>query len=112
MLAGGGVRCLASLLRTFPVTSRLSQRCLASVSAWDAVDSNDSNIWGGLTDEQQEFRLVAAEFAKKELLPFSAKWDSAKHFPVDVLRSAAQLGFGGICVGEDVGKYLIRQIGH
>ena len=58
----------------------------------------------GLTKDQQEFRLVAEDFARKELLPFAAQWDSTKHFPVDKLRAAAQLGFGGILVGEDVGE--------
>ena len=58
---------------------------------------------GGLTEEQQEFKQVAQDFARKELLPFSAKWDSTKHFPVDTLRAAAALGFGGLFVGEDVG---------
>ena len=43
------------------------------------------------------------DFARNELLPHAAEWDAAKHFPVDVLRHAAELGFGGIYVSEDVG---------
>lgn len=42
-------------------------------------------------------------FARDELLPHAADWDAAKHFPVDTLRRAAELGFAGIYVGEDVG---------
>eukprot|EP01125_Pyxidicula_operculata_P000546 TRINITY_DN10555_c0_g1_i1.p1 TRINITY_DN10555_c0_g1~~TRINITY_DN10555_c0_g1_i1.p1 ORF type:complete len:420 (-),score=83.82 TRINITY_DN10555_c0_g1_i1:26-1108(-) len=33
----------------------------------------------------------------------AAKWDQEEIFPVDVLREAASLGFGGIYVKEDVG---------
>lgn len=65
---------------------------------------------GGLTEEQEEFKQVANAFARKELLPYSAKWDSTKHFPVDTLRAAAQLGFGGIFVGEDVGRSWLYQL--
>ena len=58
----------------------------------------------GLTEDQVEFRAVAQDFARKELLPYAAEWDARKHFPVDKLRAAAQLGFGGILVGDDVGQ--------
>ncbi len=43
------------------------------------------------------------EFALKELMPFAAEWDERKYFPVEVLRSAAKLGFGGVFCGHDVG---------
>ena len=42
-------------------------------------------------------------FARDELLPHAAKWDAEKHFPVDTLHRAAELGFAGIYVHEDVG---------
>lgn len=43
------------------------------------------------------------DFAENELLPFAAQWDEQKHFPVEVLRKAAKLGFGGVFCGHDVG---------
>lgn len=43
------------------------------------------------------------DFAENELMPFAAEWDERKHFPVDVLRKAAKLGFGGLFCGHDVG---------
>ncbi|CAI5945822.1 unnamed protein product [Closterium sp. NIES-65] len=43
------------------------------------------------------------EFAANELLPRAAEWDAQKHFPVDVLRKAAGLGFAALFVREDVG---------
>ncbi|CAE7808360.1 acad8 [Symbiodinium sp. KB8] len=35
--------------------------------------------------------------------PFASEWDEKKHFPEDVLRKAAELGFAGLYVKEDVG---------
>ncbi|XP_058049982.1 isobutyryl-CoA dehydrogenase, mitochondrial [Ahaetulla prasina] len=57
----------------------------------------------GLTEEQQEFQKVAFDFAAKEMAPHMAEWDEKEIFPVDTLRKAAQLGFGGIYVKPDVG---------
>ena len=37
------------------------------------------------------------------MLPEAARWDAEKIFPVETLREAAALGFGGIYVKEDVG---------
>ena len=59
-----------------------------------------------LTEDQSEFKAVADDFAARELLPFAAKWDAEKHFPLKTLRKAAELGFGGILVPEDVGEVL------
>ena len=53
--------------------------------------------------QQAEFQQVARDFAARELLPNAAKWDQEKHFPVDTLRAAAQMGFAGLYVAEDVG---------
>ena len=64
----------------------------------------------GLTEDQLEFKAVADDFAAKELLPFAAKWDAEKYFPVNTLKNAAELGFGGILVAEDVGEALDRKV--
>ena len=37
---------------------------------------------------------MSRDFAAKELLPHMQKWDEEEHFPKDVLRKAAALGFG------------------
>ena len=55
------------------------------------------------TDEQAMIRDMAQKFAKDRLLPHSEAWDRDSHFPVDVIRDAAELGFAGIYVKEDVG---------
>lgn len=56
-----------------------------------------------LTPEQILIRQTAADFAAEKLRPFAAEWDENKHFPVDVIREAAGLGFAGLYVNEDVG---------
>jgi alkylation response protein AidB-like acyl-CoA dehydrogenase len=56
-----------------------------------------------LTEEQRAIQETAREFAAGEMAPFAARWDEDKIFPVETLRGAAALGFGGIYVGEDVG---------
>ena len=56
-----------------------------------------------LSPEQNLIRQTAADFAAEKLRPHAAEWDEKKHFPVDVIREAASLGFAGLYVNEDVG---------
>jgi alkylation response protein AidB-like acyl-CoA dehydrogenase len=56
-----------------------------------------------LNDDQTAIVDMARSFALAELAPHSARWDQEHHFPVEQLRLAAQLGFAGVYVGEDVG---------
>ncbi len=56
-----------------------------------------------LNDDQRAIQEAARSFAQAELAPHSARWDEEKHFPVDVMRKAAELGFAGIYVSEEVG---------
>lgn len=56
-----------------------------------------------LNEDQRAFQDMAAAFAREEMEPHAKEWDEKSHFPVDVLRQAAALGFGGIYVKEDVG---------
>lgn len=46
---------------------------------------------------------MAYGFAKSELEPNAAEWDKTKHFPMDVYKQSADLGFGGIYVSEEWG---------
>ena len=36
-------------------------------------------------------------------MPHAAEWDETKHFPVDVYKQAAELGFGAIYTSEEHG---------
>ena len=56
-----------------------------------------------LSDDQIAIQDMASSFARERLAPKSAEWDEKKHFPVDVLREAAGLGFAGIYIQDDVG---------
>lgn len=46
---------------------------------------------------------TATDFAAKRIAPHALEWDKSKHFPVGVLREAAELGMATIYCGEDVG---------
>ena len=46
-----------------------------------------------LTPEQIAFQNSAREFSRQELAPKAAEWDTACHFPVQVLKKAGQMGF-------------------
>lgn len=63
-----------------------------------------------LTDDQRAIEDAARAFAAAELAPHSARWDEDKHFPVDVLRQAAELGFAGLYVREDVGGSALTRL--
>ena len=56
-----------------------------------------------LTEDQTLIRDMARKFADDRLKPHAAQWDEEKHFPVEVMREAAELGFAGIYTAEDVG---------
>jgi alkylation response protein AidB-like acyl-CoA dehydrogenase len=63
-----------------------------------------------LTDDQRAIEDAARTFAAAELAPHSARWDEEHHFPVEVLRHAAELGFGGLYVAEDVGGSALGRL--
>ncbi len=49
----------------------------------------------GLAEEQRQFQEVALKFAREEMFPHMRRWDEKEEFPVETLRKAAALGFGG-----------------
>jgi butyryl-CoA dehydrogenase len=51
-----------------------------------------------LTEEQEQVRDIAREFAQRSLLPHSAEWDSQAVFPQEALRELGRLGFMGMTV--------------
>jgi isobutyryl-CoA dehydrogenase len=57
----------------------------------------------GLTDDQQMLLSMAENFAASELAPRAAEWDEKHIMPLEVLKKAGELGFGGMYVREDVG---------
>ncbi len=63
-----------------------------------------------LTDDQRAIQDAARQFAEAELTPHSAEWDETKHFPVDVMRHAAEMGFCGIYTGEEHGGMALGRV--
>ena len=56
-----------------------------------------------LTEEQQEIKRLAKEFAESEIAPNRLAWDEAEHFPVDLMKKLAGLGFLGILFPQEYG---------
>jgi alkylation response protein AidB-like acyl-CoA dehydrogenase len=63
-----------------------------------------------LTDDQRAIQDAARAFAEAELAPHSAEWDERKHFPVEVMRHAAEMGFCGIYTGEQHGGMALGRV--
>ena len=63
-----------------------------------------------LSEEQQAFQETARDFARTEMMPHARTWDEGEIFPVDTLRQAATLGFGGIYVCDDVGGSALSRL--
>ncbi len=55
------------------------------------------------TEEQTAFKEMARSFARDELEPNAALWDKESFFPIETLKKAAALGFGGIYASEEIG---------
>jgi alkylation response protein AidB-like acyl-CoA dehydrogenase len=64
----------------------------------------------GLDEDERVITETAAAFAAKRLAPHALDWDAAKHFPVDELRAAAELGMAAVYCSEDVGGSGLRRI--
>jgi hypothetical protein len=56
-----------------------------------------------LTVEQESLLEVVRDFAQERMAPYSLQWDTDKHFPVDVVAEAGEMGLGGIYVSEEYG---------
>ncbi|MCG7595139.1 acyl-CoA dehydrogenase family protein [Mycobacterium sp. PSTR-4-N] len=63
-----------------------------------------------LGDDDRVIAETAAAFAEKRMAPHALEWDETHHFPVDVLREAADLGMAAIYCREDVGGSGLRRI--
>ena len=63
-----------------------------------------------LSEDQRAFQATARQFAREEMMPNARDWDEGSVFPVEALRKAAALGFGGIYVMEDVGGTALTRL--
>ena len=53
-----------------------------------------------LTEDQRAIQDMARKFTADAITPHAAHWDEAHHFPRDVVKASAALGFGAIYVSE------------
>jgi alkylation response protein AidB-like acyl-CoA dehydrogenase len=63
-----------------------------------------------LNEDQLAFQDAARAFAQAELLPNAAHWDEEHIFPESALRKAAEQGFAGIYVRDDVGGSALTRL--
>ena len=56
-----------------------------------------------LNEEQRLLVDSARAFATRELAPHAADWDREQHFPLEVIRRAAEQGYLALYIGEDDG---------
>ncbi|QJU59177.1 acyl-CoA dehydrogenase [Sphingomonas sp. AP4-R1] len=56
-----------------------------------------------LTEDQSAIQEMARRFTAEAITPFAAEWDETHHFPREVVKASADLGFGGIYVSEESG---------
>ena len=62
------------------------------------------------TDERKALVEAVRDFAKSVLAPHANEWDAEKHFPLDALWQAGEMGLGGIYAREEFGgSELSRQ---
>lgn len=55
------------------------------------------------TDEHNQLRQLARDFAEREIAPHAHKWDKEGGFPREIFRQLAELGLLGIRFGEEYG---------
>lgn len=56
-----------------------------------------------MDSDQRALVEAVRDFANERIAPHALDWDARKHFPVDVLAEAGELGLGGIYVAEEYG---------
>ncbi len=54
-----------------------------------------------LTADQRAIQDMARKFTADAITPYAAHWDETHHFPRDVIKASAALGFGAIYVSEE-----------
>ncbi|WP_299274870.1 acyl-CoA dehydrogenase family protein [uncultured Georgenia sp.] len=56
-----------------------------------------------MTEEQVALVAAVRDFAASALAPYANERDAQKHFPLEALRAAGEMGLGAVYVREDVG---------
>jgi alkylation response protein AidB-like acyl-CoA dehydrogenase len=69
----------------------------------ESIQGGPEEVDFELSEEQRAFQEVAHQFARSEFAPRAKEWDEKYIFPIESLRKAAALGFGGMSIRDDVG---------
>jgi alkylation response protein AidB-like acyl-CoA dehydrogenase len=56
-----------------------------------------------LSEDQRAIQDMARKFTADAITPHAAAWDESHHFPRDVVKASADLGFGAIYLSEESG---------
>jgi butyryl-CoA dehydrogenase len=65
-----------------------------------------------LSQEQEMIRLMARDFAKKELEPFAGKWDGEETFPEAAIKKMGALGLMGMMIPVEYGGAGVGAVGY
>ena len=63
-----------------------------------------------MTEEQLSIQKLALDFAKQKLEPNAIQWDRKHYFPIDIVKEAANYGFGGIYVSNEYGGCQLKRL--
>ncbi len=63
-----------------------------------------------LSEDQLAIQEMAQRFTADNITPHAAQWDADHVFPIEVIRKAAELGFGAIYVSEESGGIGLGRI--
>ena len=56
-----------------------------------------------LTESQKMIRVMARDFAQKEIAPNVQQWEKDGHYPKDIVRKMGELGMLGAFIPEEYG---------
>jgi len=56
-----------------------------------------------LTESQKMVRVMARDFAQKEIIPNVQQWEKEECYPKDIVRKMGELGFLGVFIPEEYG---------
>ncbi|XP_002408432.3 isobutyryl-CoA dehydrogenase, mitochondrial-like [Ixodes scapularis] len=94
---------LGRLLTCSRISTFLRAQCVSRKLASVRFASTALDATIGLSEDQIQMQQMATDFAVKEMLPNMCEWDEKEYFPVEAMRKAAELGFGGVYISEDYG---------
>ena len=69
----------------------------------NANGNSDGTVSFGLSEEHEEIRRLARDFANKEIVPVAEHYDKSHEFPWPVIKKAQELGLTTMAIPEKYG---------